>query len=568
MNDGHSLAVTDRFRQAHQLDYLCYQVSEGVAPISIRDQIIRATMLVDHILATGEVSCADESMSVLVVGGGPAGIAMCLRAAQWAARLPMTVTLLEEEEYCLRLLNNTTRQIHPTIYEWPAPSCTVNKFPAGDRDPSRLSEILRWAADNGSVLAEYFTNQLKECVSTAACAVELRCPATVVGEPTVVQTSSSPSGPDRVAVTIKDDGGTRSEQFHLVLFATGMGEEKTWVPQPGKPEYTGGYWGPRFWENDQANEKNLGLDGTQPKVLISGAGDGALQDFIRILTGQEASTLLTQMENAFDMSHMIQRTAGVLGDSEDLSALKTTVSDCMADLHAAYEWQAAKNALWEAENLYRILRHWHGDTRRLDDDTRRIHLYAVDTSDRDLQATHDDVVRRLFTQPSTRKILEPLLQSWFKDRPLPQPICLVYRETTFTRCYGLNRFLASLINHYLCEEMKFFDRLWFPGCAVREVKCIRHDPPDYNTYRKRAIPGIHPCWGKPHHVEYSGVDGKYALPSEFNIVLLRHGIHLPEAEDRSHRVALAAPFQLLPHRPDPSYWQAWERAEEDKRAVR
>lgn len=47
--------TVDRFLKAHRFQELCYQISEGIAPVSIRDQMVRAQMLVDRILSTAEV---------------------------------------------------------------------------------------------------------------------------------------------------------------------------------------------------------------------------------------------------------------------------------------------------------------------------------------------------------------------------------------------------------------------------------------------------------------------------------------------------------------------------------
>src|ERR1700691_5651503 len=67
-----------------------------------------------------------------------------------------------------------------------------------------------------------------------------------------------------------------------MLIATGFGTENTQVKD--------NYRGFGFWESDPLRKYalNMGIFAPQ-RMLISGAGDGALQDLLRVLTGPRSA---------------------------------------------------------------------------------------------------------------------------------------------------------------------------------------------------------------------------------------------------------------------------------------
>jgi hypothetical protein len=62
-----------------------------------------------------------------------------------------------------------------------------------------------------------------------------------------------------------------------------------------------GYQGFAFWESDLFEEPDYGLgpDNT-PQIVISGAGNGGLQDYIRIVTRQQPFEVLVELRKAYD----------------------------------------------------------------------------------------------------------------------------------------------------------------------------------------------------------------------------------------------------------------------------
>jgi hypothetical protein len=62
----------------------------------------------------------------------------------------------------------------------------------------------------------------------------------------------------------------------MILSCEGAGSEQTKI---------GNYKGLRFWDKDKFEQEYLGIKPPRtPQILISGGGDGALQDFLRIIT--------------------------------------------------------------------------------------------------------------------------------------------------------------------------------------------------------------------------------------------------------------------------------------------
>ncbi len=71
-----------------------------------------------------------------------------------------------------------------------------------------------------------------------------------------------------------------TRQFDIMLSTRGFGTERTGVPNC---PYIGFY----FWQTDPFDNQNWGVNiGTPARILIAGGGDGALQDYIRLLTGR------------------------------------------------------------------------------------------------------------------------------------------------------------------------------------------------------------------------------------------------------------------------------------------
>jgi hypothetical protein len=100
----------------------------------------------------------------------------------------------------------------------------------------------------------------------------------VVGAPTPVV-----AGGSVVGVSASFHSGATPNVFGMMLWCVGFGDERRFAP----PRYTGF----AFWETDRFEHPLWGV-GRAPEdlsALVSGGGDGALQDVIRLITGEKSA---------------------------------------------------------------------------------------------------------------------------------------------------------------------------------------------------------------------------------------------------------------------------------------
>lgn len=104
--------MPDPFLLAHQVLPACFEIGGRLSPSSIRDQMIRATWVVERSV---EARIISPSKKLLVIGAGAAGAT----AAIEAARRRVDVTLIDRDEPFSRQAGCTTRWVDPTQYDWP-----------------------------------------------------------------------------------------------------------------------------------------------------------------------------------------------------------------------------------------------------------------------------------------------------------------------------------------------------------------------------------------------------------------------------------------------------------------
>src|ERR1019366_6151378 len=102
---------------AHQIYPDFFNLGGRLAPVSIRDQMVRAQAFVDDAVAAGLIG-TKPWRPLLIVGAGAAGAT----AAIWAAVHHHVPTMLidRDSDAFNRQANCTTRWIDPTQYDWPA----------------------------------------------------------------------------------------------------------------------------------------------------------------------------------------------------------------------------------------------------------------------------------------------------------------------------------------------------------------------------------------------------------------------------------------------------------------
>ncbi len=259
-----------------------FDLSSGLHHISIRDQIVRAQLLVRDLYRA--VPGLD---SILVVGAGPAGVAAALEAANRGVK---EVVLVEAKDEPYKLfLGVTHRFIGPYMYEWPSPFATDQSYPEHQQTPwkGRATSPLRWKAKapttarrrfrvlrarlrlhlkshtNPTLLVNVDRAYVQKFVKAFALYGARRGPKPPPFQPN----PSAVSWPSMSLANTKI-----SPRF--VLLAAGMGEENVQL-FPGSTCV-----GTAFWQSDNLRDPST----PNQQVAIFGGGDGALQDTLRALT--------------------------------------------------------------------------------------------------------------------------------------------------------------------------------------------------------------------------------------------------------------------------------------------
>lgn len=142
---------------AHQVHPFVFNLGGRLSPISIRDQMVRAQMIVDDAAASGLIG---EQRPLLVVGAGAAGAS----AAMWASlRYGVKTVLVEKDVVAFNRQGRCqTRWIDPCQYDWP-----VDHWQSGQCPFASVSTPLPWHADWSHQLAAGWRILLNRAVRRA-----------------------------------------------------------------------------------------------------------------------------------------------------------------------------------------------------------------------------------------------------------------------------------------------------------------------------------------------------------------------------------------------------------------
>jgi tetratricopeptide (TPR) repeat protein len=213
-------------------------------------QQCRALTLIHALFEAGELR---QGSRLGVVGGGAAGVTAAVAAARKGAR----VILFERSKHILPLQRqNTKRYLHPHIFDWPTD---------GSTNPQAGLPLLDWRANRSNVVAAEITRGFDETF-TATGNIDLRSGVAVQ------DVEQIPSGDETRRIQILGAEGGVSEIVDTAIIAVGFGLER---------RSRLGIESPPYWEDDGL-EQALGASSDHPqRILVSGAGDGALIDLLR-----------------------------------------------------------------------------------------------------------------------------------------------------------------------------------------------------------------------------------------------------------------------------------------------
>lgn len=388
--NGNGLALI-----ANKVAARIFDISSGMIHASIRDQIVRAQLLIRD-LANFDPECK----KILIVGAGVGGIT----AATTASHLGIEAIVVDTKSRPLDVQANVkTRFVGPFIYEWPdvvhssqsyplsiyhsnllegtptwdsdmplSAACFAKKFtewletkPFGDKIPRFIYEV------NGKEVID-FVNAHKEWAEENHNLSLKNLPPKVKLEMNFEFKLSNESGPD------------------YIILAAGMGVENV--------KLSDGVMGLPFWKDDDL--KKSAVD--DMTVGIFGGGDGALQDVLRLCTR---------------FNHPLELIDHINEDNDAKQALSNILP-----------------LLQSMEHQSRLLSSWStGSTSAL-----------IDANCRDIAsklAENDKVCAQLNSglRSGKGKVLH------------------IVREEYFGKAYLLNRFCVHLLDHYMQKSFKSSD---------------------------------------------------------------------------------------------------------------
>jgi hypothetical protein len=448
---------------------LLYDLSSGLQPMSIRDQIYRGYSLVRRALDRGLLVPGQE-LPILVIGGGVAGAI----ASMTAAENNVPAVLIEQGKTLFRKqVPAQHRAVCPTQYDWPAPHWTQGVYPwwAGARMP------LAWSKNAASAVAAQWISALNAVASTNSRLLSIQLERKFVSH-TIDVTNE--------AVRATFDPPLDQSLYSLVIACAGSGPERISVP----PTYKGF----AFWSPDPYGRPNLDLpSNVRPNILISGSGDGSLQDYIRIVCGRSAGEIYNSLPA--DLKPFVESTVAKIEDA------------------------SMRSFLW-------------GEAGELD---HPIHS--------DVQTKYLSLVSDLLTSSKFSGALKKNLKALIGRRLKMLSVKLLYPCEHFWSCYALNRFVLLLLSEYIKQEQEI-DTLQ-PNSMMVKIAGLGHT----------CVNLPHQCHGKDHEVmiadarctDLTGANNQRILAGNpFNVVIARHGVD--PAQPPLGAAPSAAPYrQVIPY---------------------
>jgi len=408
--------------------------------------MLRAYLAVKRCAKIGLIG---QRRPLLILGGGAAGVT----AAMTSAELGIPAVLYEKRPSCFTRQASCDRYLDPNEYDWPADHWKLTSL--------QKPVPLPYVAAKASVLAGRWRTEFDKWRKTSRNARLL-----TVNEHTELNPNDVLfRAPDSVLAL---DPHTHSfARFGAALSCVGFAKERVHASEAREPDSTE-YQGFPFWEWDPYDHPDFRLSlRRSPKVIISGGGDGALQDFIRVLTGLTAKACYQEVF----FGKEINTSACLAADEE---------------AHRAYPWHADPHM-----TAHSVLVEWH----------RRYVVEAVRIFKEELTDADKVRIRKLFRDVH---------------------VTLVHGCNHFDFCYGLNRLLVLLLAMVRVEKPEEVGEIIVPNTGVAHVmsaelghvcgdpvKC--HDISHHVTYKRLQ------CYGQMGSTPVPADDDR-------DIVILRHGL--------------------------------------------
>ena len=456
--------------------HLFHRVRDGIYDLtrvrtgSIRDQLLRSTTLLEDLLRQREIE--GDTKPLLIYGAGPAG----MNAALMAGIKGVSSTVIEcEDEPFFSLTYSQSRRISPFEYDWPHVHYRDAEF------PTHGSCALRQREDESVVLAAIWRATWLDWKAHREAKPGHGRIDLLKGDAGAFKVVSERSGGTlRVEGPWPPGAPHTVRAFGAVLHCVGPKDERTFqdpprdasagLTDPAVVDWNG-FNGPKFWRDGFVVDAGAPL--AYKTIVISGGGDGAMQDLQQITTGLFGKALLAKLQGL----------AGGLPIG-DLAPPQTLLEVLCAEDEA------------------RRAHAWHNTTAQL-----RLHkTWAM---------RHAGAVDKVLASvpPDDLKTLARGIFRGAFDRGAQ--VFWNYAEETPGHCYALNRYLTLLL-------ARLSSALWSSPHSAIEIR-----PRTVITRIQSTdghVCGKTPCWPQVHRVVFS--DGTEIANAD--LVIVRHGLKLQD----------------------------------------
>jgi hypothetical protein len=389
--------------------------------ISIKDQMIRAH-LISEWLATSGVLGKDVN-DILVIGAGVAGVCTAALLAEYGLRAEgrVEVTLVDKQNDLFTAQETCdSRFVSLTQYDWPAAHYRSHAWPgAGDVFQAEITPgTFRLTVPTKPTPASDLVKRWRDEFAAWHAAT----PSLVWRWNT--EAVLPPKMPSRrpVTITMKTGTSTSNEKFDLVIVARGFA-------QANIPRINGSKLRAKaFWEHDDYADSTGRYAGKD--FAIVGYGDGALQDFLRLVCDphlNSASEIVDRIERTF--LSLASAPTQWAAPSHGLPHFKVVVATVPTSLSPREEWLRMLRDLADIDRQTALATPWDTNNRRGANDLQNDVEWIVDR----FASTH-------------AAALVPAIDATLRSpADALASITLVAPDPFPSKCYMLNRFLFTLI---------------------------------------------------------------------------------------------------------------------------
>lgn len=269
--------ILDSYRVGNTPLFIVGTYDNGV---TVYSQQVRALNLVWAAVETGRFICdpeatpaqEDKPLRIAIVGGGMAGLSIA--AGLLKKRATAHVSIFEQRDTLMPLQHGSdSRWLHPRIYDWPGDGSHANVA---------MLPVLNWTAARASDVVVQILAEWKKVLSEddVGKRLKLYCNARHLqihesdggsGQldiEWVAEQRSAIDGTLLAGTSTSTKGAT--ESFDAVILAVGFGLERSGALS--------------YWRNDTIGQPSL--DQPRRAYIVSGQGDGAMIDLLRIRISQ------------------------------------------------------------------------------------------------------------------------------------------------------------------------------------------------------------------------------------------------------------------------------------------